>query len=97
MDRKVLESRLRGRCELAVQAAIQAVEAAPDGQWIAGSEWQVRDIFQRLTADCYGEMVQSRIDALPSEGQAAFSPSGEPGTGAAQQGRASGPGADRRR
>ncbi len=39
MDRKVLESRLRGRCELAVQAAIQAVEAG----W--GSEWRCGDIF----------------------------------------------------
>jgi hypothetical protein len=37
-----------------------AVDDAPDGQWIAASEWEVRDIFQKLTADCFGQ--DSRAD-----------------------------------
>jgi hypothetical protein len=55
-------------------SALKAVDAAPDGKWIAASEWEVRDIFQKLTADCFGEMIQRRIDHLPSASQAAFSP-----------------------
>lgn len=97
MDRNVLKAHLRERFESTMEAALQAVEQAPDGQWIAGSEWQIRDTFQQLTADCYREIVQSRIDAQPSATQAAFSPSGKPGRGAARQGRTSGPRADGRR
>ena len=97
MDRNVLKARMRERFEATLEAAIKAVEAAPDGQWIAGSEWQVRDAFQALTADCYREIVQSRVDAQPSAKQAAFSPSGNAGRGTARQGSASGSRADGRR
>lgn len=96
MDRNVLKAQMQKRFEATWEEACQAVETAPDGQWIAGSEWQVQEAFQKLMADCYREIVQSRIDALPSEKQAAFSPSRKPGTGAARQGRASGPRADHR-
>jgi hypothetical protein len=85
------------RFEATWEAAVNAVEAAPDGQWIASSEWQVQEAFQKLTADCYREIVQARIDGLPSEKQAAFSPGGKPGAGAAGQGAAKGPRADHRR
>jgi hypothetical protein len=78
MDRNVLKARMRQRFESVMDEALKAVEEAPDGQWIAGSEWQIRDTFQRLTADCYREIVQSRIDAQPSASQAAFSPSRQP-------------------
>jgi hypothetical protein len=94
MDRKVLEAQLRQRCEAAMQASIKAVESAPDGQWIAGSEWEIRDIFQKLTQDCYRDIVQSRIDVQPSASQAAFSPSGRRGGGPARQGPAQGQGVD---
>ena len=83
MDRKVLEAQLRQRCESAVQEAIKAVEGASDGRWIAESEWPVRGIFQQLTVDCYGMILQSRVDAQPSASQAAFSPCGQRGRGAA--------------
>lgn len=76
MDKEVIKRRLTERFQqsLAAAAALAAVEAAPDGQWIAASEWQVRDVFQKLTAECYQEMVQGRIDAEPSASRAAFSP-----------------------
>ena len=59
----------------------------------------MRDVFQKLTAECYREMVQGRIDALdadPSAPRAAFSPGGPAGGGAAGQGPARGAGADGR-
>lgn len=75
MDNEVLKQQLVERCQRALDEAIGAVDAAPDGHWIAASEWEVRSIFQKLTADCFGQMVQSRVDGLPSALQAAFSPS----------------------
>lgn len=90
MDKNVLKARMRERFEVAMESALQAVEEAPDGQWIAGSEWQVRDTFQRLEADCYRQIVQGRIEDQPSASQAAFSPSGKSGCGAARQGRTPG-------
>jgi hypothetical protein len=69
------------------------VEQAPDGRWIAASEWQVRDIFQRLTRDCYQAMLQAKADAHPTASQAAFSPGGP---NVAEQGRPSAARAERR-
>lgn len=84
MDKEVLKRQLTERCRQALDEALQAVDEAPDGQWIAASEWEVRDIFQKLTADCFGQMIQDRIDRLPSASQAAFSPDGPAGRAAAQ-------------
>jgi len=96
MDKEVLKRQLTERCRQALDEALAAVDEAPEGQWIAASEWEVRDIFQKLTADCFGRMIQGRIDRLPSASQAAFSPSGRIDGVAAQRkpGRA---GADGRR
>ena len=74
MDKEVLKRRLTERCQQALEEALSAVDKAPDGQWIAASEWTVRDIFQKLTADCFGRMIQRRIDDSPSAARAAFSP-----------------------
>jgi hypothetical protein len=84
MDKDVLEQRLKERCAQALAAARLAVEQAPDGQWIAASEWQVRAIFQDLTRDCYQWMLQAKVDAHPAAEQAAFSPSA--GRDSAEQG-----------
>lgn len=86
MDKDVLDERLKVRCEQALSAARRAVQQAPDGQWIAASEWQVRAIFQELTRDCYQLMLQAKADEHPAAEQAAFSPSA--GCDAAEQGRA---------
>ncbi len=76
MDKEVLKVRLTERFQQSLNEALRAVDEAPDGQWIAASEWEVRDIFQKLTAECFGQMIQGRVDRLPSESQAAFSPDG---------------------
>jgi hypothetical protein len=86
MDKEVLKRQLEQRCRQALDEAIKAVDDAPDGQWIAASEREVRDIFQKLTTDCFGRMIQNRVDGLPSASQAAFSPSGLSG-GVAGQGK----------
>ncbi len=96
MDKDLLRQQLADRCRLAVDEAMAAVDAAADGRWIADSEWQVRDAFQRLTADCFGRLVQDRADRLPSATRAAFSPGGRVAA-AAVQGAAVRPGADGRR
>src|ERR1700733_2807236 len=84
MDKEVLKRQLTERCQQALDEALRAVDEAPDGQWIAASEWEVRDIFQKLTADCFGQMIQERIDRLPSASQAAFSPDGSSASSAGQ-------------
>jgi hypothetical protein len=94
MDKEVLEQQLNELCQKAMQEARSAVEQAPDGQWIAASEWQIRDIFQRLTRECYQAMLQSKAEEHPTAKQAAFSPCGPD---AAEQGQAPQAGAQRRR
>jgi hypothetical protein len=74
MDKEVLKRQLTERFQQSLDSALKAVDDAPDGKWIAASEWEVRDIFQKLTSDCFGQMIQRRIDHLPSASQTAFSP-----------------------
>src|SRR5437763_4921443 len=99
MDKDVLQSRLNELCQQAMSEARAAVDQAPDGHWIAASEWQVRDIFQRLTRDCYQAMLQAKADAHWAADQAVFSPGGGGGGGAAsaEQGQTQEAGAQRRR
>lgn len=85
MDRKVLKDRMRAKFDATMDEALKSVEDAPDGQWIAASEWRVRELFQSLMADCFREALQMRIDSEPSGKQAAFSPSGKSGDDAAKQ------------
>lgn len=75
MDKDVLRAKLRMRFEGSMEEALKVVESAPDGQWIAGSEWQVRDLFQRLMAECFQELIQARVADHPAAVTAAFSPS----------------------
>lgn len=96
MDKEVLKRQLTERWQHSLDEALRAVDEAPDGQWIAASEWEVRGIFQKLTADCFGQMIQERIDRLPSASQAAFSPDG-PSDGTAAQRKPRRAGAHRRR
>ena len=50
---------------------MQAVNDAPDGQWIAGSEEQVRDLSAVMRRKIFEKALQKRIDAA----EAAFPPS----------------------
>ena len=97
MDRQALKRKLRGKIESKLDEALDAVEAAPDGQWIAGSEWAVRGAFQELMRECFQEMVQARIDRDPAAEAGSFSPGARPGQDGAVQGRAARRRAQRRR
>ena len=53
------------------EAVMEAVNDAPDGEWIAGSEEQVRDLCEAMRRKIYERAVQKRVDAA----EAAFPPS----------------------
>ncbi len=100
MNRQGLKRRLRGKVEAALDKAMDAVQAAPDGRWIAGSEWAVRGAFQELMRECFQEMVQARVDADPDPPAGSFSPGARPGhagSGGSVQGVAARRRAQRRR
>ena len=99
MDRDALKRELTAQFQQSLDEAIQAVERAPDGRWIAASEWRIREIFQKLMAESYQRILQARLDAADHDQKdpAAFSPSGRPGSPAAQQGPARHRPAQRRR
>jgi hypothetical protein len=50
---------------------MEAVNDAPDGRWIAGSEEQVRDLCAKMRRKVFERAVQQRVDAA----EAAFPPS----------------------
>jgi hypothetical protein len=52
---------------------MEAVNQAPDGDWIAGSEEQVRDLVGEFRKRVYEQALQMRIDAA----EAAFPPSAD--------------------
>ena len=91
MDREAIKRELTDQFKQSLDQAMDAVERAPDGAWIAASEWQVREVFQKLTAQAFERILQAKLDAAKP---AAFSPCG-PGK-AAKQGNA-GPGRAHRR
>ena len=69
-----LLNQLRGRFEQLCQDVSAAVNAAPAGQVINGSEEQVRDLLADFRQATYQAALQLRTDAA----QAAFSPSAAP-------------------
>ena len=78
MDREVLLYQMTERFQELYGQALDAVEKAPDGQWVAASEWAFRDTFMKLMQESYEAALQARIDAHATASQAVFSPSGEP-------------------
>ena len=60
-----------------LQSVMQAVNQAPDGEWIAGSEESVRDLSAKFRRQVFEKAIQVRID--PAE--AAFPPPHHPQTG----------------
>jgi hypothetical protein len=89
MDRDVLMQQMTERFQELYNQALDALDHAPDGQWIAASEWAFRDAFLQLMKESYQAGLQSKVDAHPTAQAAAFSPSasGAGGSGpSAQQG-----------
>jgi hypothetical protein len=72
---KVFEPRfaesMKQEAEQLLRDVMEAVNQAPDGDWISGSEEQVRDRFGEFRKRVYEAALQARIDAA----EAAFSPS----------------------
>jgi hypothetical protein len=100
MDRDVLMHQMTERFQELYSQALDALERAPDGQWITASEFAFRDAFLELMKESYQVALQSRIDAHPTAQQAAFSPSRQRAdrlTDLAQQGTTSGSAPDGRR
>ena len=54
-----------------LKEVMAAVNSAADGEWIAGSEEQVRDLSAEMRRRVFEAAVQKRVDAA----EAAFSPS----------------------
>ena len=59
--------------EQLLKDVMEAVNQAPDGEWIAGSEEQVRDLMGEFRKRVFEAALQRRIDAA----EAAFSPSAD--------------------
>jgi hypothetical protein len=62
---------MKGEFEEFAKQVMEAVNAAPDGQWIAGSEEQVRDLCAAMRRKVFERAVQQRVNAA----EAAFPPS----------------------
>jgi hypothetical protein len=54
-----------------LKEVMEAVNSAADGEWIAGSEEQVRDLSAEMRRKVFERAVQKRVDAA----EAAFPPS----------------------
>jgi hypothetical protein len=58
-----------------LQSVMQAVNNAPDGEWLEGSEEQVRNLSSEFRRQVFERALQLRVD----QAEAAFPPSAEPG------------------
>ena len=71
LDRDAYVAQLRQQMEAMLGQVADAINNAPDGQIIAGSECQVRDLFGTLRQRAFEVGLPMRTDAA----EAAFSPS----------------------
>ena len=71
MDSDAFVAAMRQKMETMLAQVAAAINQAPDGYIIAGSEEQVRDLFGELRQEAFETGLQMRINAA----QAAFSPS----------------------
>jgi hypothetical protein len=62
---------MREEVDQYLEQVMEAVNQAPDGEWIAGSEEKVRDLAAALRHRIFERAVQKRVDAA----EAAFPPS----------------------
>jgi hypothetical protein len=75
MSREEFIDRMRQKMEEALGLVADAINQAPPGQIIAGSEEEVRDVFADLRQQAFEMGLQMRVDAA----EAAFPPSEGPG------------------
>jgi hypothetical protein len=74
LSRGMYVEAMRAKLEEVLGRVADAVNEAPPGGVIAGSEEQVRDLFAAFRRQAYEMAVQMRVDAA----EAAFPPSGGP-------------------
>ena len=79
VSREEYAKQMKAEMEGYLASVIDAVNEAPDGAWIAGSEEQVRDLSADFRRRVFEKAVQMRVDAA----EAAFPPSAQPGDGQA--------------
>ena len=79
VSREEYAKQMQEEMEAYLASVIDAVNAAPDGAWIAGSEEQVRDLSAEFRRRVFEKAVQLRVDAA----EAAFPPSAQPSDGQA--------------
>lgn len=70
---------MRGEVDEFLKQIMDAVNEAPDGKWISGSEEQVRDLVGAMRQRVFERAVQRRVDAA----EAAFPPSASSDVGQA--------------
>jgi hypothetical protein len=70
---------MKQEMEQYLKEVMEAVNNAADGDWISGSEEQVRDIAAEMRQRIFERAVQQRVDAA----EAAFPPSAPSGDGQA--------------
>ena len=75
LSRQAYVQAMRQRVEETLAKIADAVNDAPPGQIIVGSEEQVRTLFADLRQAAFEQAVQMRLDAA----EAAFPPSSGPG------------------
>jgi hypothetical protein len=68
---EVFVEKMKVESEAYLKEVMKAVNDAPDGEWIAGSEEQVRDLSAEFRRRVFERAVQMRVDAA----EAAFPPS----------------------
>ena len=71
MDKQEYVSRMQAECRRIMEQVAEAVNAAPTGNVISGSEMRVRDLMAELICKAFEMAVQMRIDSTESS----FSPS----------------------
>jgi hypothetical protein len=71
MDKQEYVSRMQAECRRIMEQVADAVNKAPTGNVINGSEMQVRDLLGELRQKAFELAVQMRIDSTESS----FSPS----------------------
>jgi hypothetical protein len=77
VDAKAFEEAMRAEFEKTMRGVMEAVNAAPQGEWIEGSEYQVHDLMVAFEQKAYQKALQMRTQAA----EAAFSPSASGNTG----------------
>ena len=70
-------TQMTAQVEAYLASVMEAVNQAPDGAWIAGSEEQVRELSAEFRRQAFERAVQMRVDTA----EAAFPPSAQPGDG----------------